>query len=88
MKRIISMLLVLAMLLSATLMAVSCSKEEKKTPQKSTGIKNTGPAVEGDIFAERAAIDDELPDADFGGKRKTENRVTLSQMQNTKETRL
>ena len=68
MKRIISMLLVLAMLLSATLMAVSCSKEEKKTPQKSTGIKNTGPAVEGDIFAERAAIDDELPDADFSGK--------------------
>ena len=30
MKRIISMLLVLAMVLSVALMAISCSKEEKK----------------------------------------------------------
>ncbi|MBE6650509.1 MAG: hypothetical protein E7613_04265 [Ruminococcaceae bacterium] len=68
MKKIISALLVLAMLLSMVLMAVSCGKEEKKETTKPSTSTNAGPAVEGDIFAERAAISDELPEADFGGR--------------------
>ena len=69
MKRIISALLVLAMLLSMVLMAVSCGKEEKKEAAKPSTSTNAGPAVEGDIFAERAAISDDLPEADFGGRK-------------------
>ena len=71
MKRIISLLLAFVLVLSA-LALVSCDKEET-TEKSETGDKTkpTGTfisGVEGDIFAEHAAIDDELPDYDFGGK--------------------
>ncbi len=61
MKRISALLLVLL------LVFVSCEKEE--TPEKEENKNNeTVQVIEGDIFAERAAIDDELPEEDFGGR--------------------
>ncbi|MBE6650508.1 MAG: hypothetical protein E7613_04260 [Ruminococcaceae bacterium] len=70
MKRTLSLLLVFALLLSVLVMAVSCgsNEEEKKTSDKKTSGTVT-PAGEGDIFAERAAIADELPENDFGGRK-------------------
>ena len=68
MKRVLSLLLVFAMLFTALVFSLaSCGEEETK--KKSEGTKNTNTlAGEGDIFAERAAIPDELGEYDFGGR--------------------
>ena len=71
MKRFISLLLALLMIFSTVAFTLtSCGEEEneeKKTETDTPVI--SGSAEEGDIFAERAAISDELPEADFGGRK-------------------
>ncbi len=67
MKRILALLLAIVMILS-TFALVSCDKDEE---QQGGGNKPVGPVIsgeEGDIFAERAAVDDELGEYDFGGR--------------------
>ncbi|MBQ7897337.1 MAG: hypothetical protein IJ323_02825 [Clostridia bacterium] len=69
MKRLLALLLALVMTVS-TFALVSCDKGED-TPDgtKSDNSKdNYASDVEGDIFAERAAVDDELGEYDFGGR--------------------
>ena len=68
MKKIVSLLLVLVMLLSSMTFALtSCGEEEVKEEKKEP--VSSEPVEEGDIFAERAAIADGLGDYDFGGKK-------------------
>ena len=67
MKKIISLFIVLVMAVS---LLASCSqKEETKTEsgKKDPSVPNA-PVIEGDVFAERAAVADELPDTTFGGR--------------------
>ncbi|MBE6651401.1 MAG: hypothetical protein E7613_08840 [Ruminococcaceae bacterium] len=71
MKKIVSLILVFAMLLSCIALVACTDSEETKTKNK----QNTQDqddlakrAEEGDIFAERALVDDGLDDYDFGGK--------------------
>ena len=60
-------LLMLFSLLTLTL--TSCDKEEEQTKAKGdSGSKAEEEYIEGDIFSERAQVDDELGDYDFGGK--------------------
>lgn len=63
MKKIVALFLSLLLI---TL--VSCEKEEvkKKTEENKDEIVEV---VEGDIFAERAQVDDELPDKSYGGRK-------------------
>ncbi len=68
MKRIIAILLTLATLLSC-MAFVSCSKDEEETKKPNSYSGNKGPVQEGDIFAERAAVPDDLPANDFGGRK-------------------
>ncbi len=68
MKRILSLLLVFVMLLTTLVFSLaSCGEEETKKPSGSR--PSSTPAGEGDIFAERAAIDDGLGEYDFGGRK-------------------
>ncbi len=71
MKRFLSILLVLSMLLT-TLALVGCGdKEENEEKKVSVSAEDDMAAAleKGDIFAERAAVDDGLDDSlDFGGK--------------------
>ncbi len=67
MKRIISLFLAVLMV-SSVLVLASCNEEEEtKKKYDSTPV---GPieVIEGDIFSERAAVDDGLPEKDFGGR--------------------
>ena len=69
MKRFISVLLSLTLLISfAAITLVSCA-QEKETTKKEEYEKKPVEVIEGDIFSERAAVDDELPDYDFGGQK-------------------
>ncbi len=71
MKRIISLLLVLIMLVSAFALASCSDQEEEKNPTPNKDYTDNGgnaAIMEGDIFAERAAVDDELPEADYDGR--------------------
>ena len=68
MKRIVAIILALILVLSVfAVTLVSCNKEEEKKPT-TTQQPAGGEPQEGDIFAERAAIPDGLPEKDFGGK--------------------
>ncbi len=53
--------------LLALFLFVSCEKGNEENVNKPVTEQN-GSVVEGDVFAERVAIDDELGDYDFGGK--------------------
>ncbi len=67
MKKTLSLFLALLMLLSClALTLASCNEEE--TNEKEKDVPHNGPVevVEGDIFSERAAVDDELGEYDFG----------------------
>ena len=70
MKRIISMLLAILLVLSTVVFSLtSCEKEETPEENKTQSeTKKEQEVIEGDIFSERAAVDDELPDFDFGGR--------------------
>ncbi len=62
MKKIIVLLLL-------SLLLVSCEKEEvKEKIEYNDKNKEAIEVIEGDVFSERAAVDDELPEKDFGGK--------------------
>ncbi len=71
MKRFLSILLVLSMLLTAFAL-VGCGDEEEVEEKKESNSAEEDMAAaleKGDIFAERAAVDDGLDDElDFGGK--------------------
>ena len=67
MKRLLSFLLVVVMLFT-TLAFTLTSCGEETTECKKPNPKPAPAPSEGDIFAERAAVDDELPDYDFGGR--------------------
>ena len=66
MKKIISLLLVLAMLVPSVAL-ISCGEDEEVS-ETGKGGSSFVPAGDGDIFAERAAIDDELGEYNFGGR--------------------
>ena len=69
MKKVISLMLALVMLLSTiTLVFTSCDKETPEEEAPAISEKEKVDVIEGDIFSERAAVDDELPDLDFGGR--------------------
>ena len=69
MKRILSLILVLVFLLSAALLTfTSCGEEEGKAPEK-TPSGTSDLSSKGDMFAERAAVSDELGEYDFGGRK-------------------
>ncbi len=65
MKRILSLFLCIVMTISFVL--VSCEKEEVKEQEENNSTVAGG--SEDDIFAERAAVDDELEDKDYGGRK-------------------
>ncbi len=71
MKKVLSIVLVISLLLS-TLAMIGCSKDEEVKSNKenvSTEVNNEDALASGDIFAERAAVDDGLDDElDFEGK--------------------
>ncbi len=71
MKKLLSLILVLSLLLSSLAM-IGCSKDEEIDEKKENAAteENSKEALEkGDIFAERAAVDDGLDDnLNFGGK--------------------
>ncbi len=70
MKRIISLTLALLLLFSSVALTLtSCGKDETKKGDTEKTADTTAPAEEGDIFAERAAVSDELGEYDFGGKK-------------------
>ena len=70
MKKRVLFLLLITLILSTVLFAfTSCDKEEAKTPERETPKTSTVQGGDGDIFSERAAVDDELPDYDFDGKK-------------------
>lgn len=72
MKRVLSLVLACLMLLSCMTFALtSCGEEETKEKSKQNSQEDNiaGALEKGDIFAERAAVDDGLDDSlDFGGK--------------------
>ena len=71
MKKIVSLILVFATLLSCIAM-ISCGKNEDTKAKNKQNTESQDDlakrAEEGDIFAERALVDDGLDDYDFGGK--------------------
>ncbi len=70
MKRIMSLLLVIAMIMSSLTLLISCSEEgEGKKPSGVFNDNVSSDGGDGDIFAERAAISDELETKDFGGRK-------------------
>ncbi|MBQ5746467.1 MAG: hypothetical protein IIV81_00875, partial [Clostridia bacterium] len=69
MKRIISLILAFVMLFASLVLTLSSCGEDEETKNKGTQKPSSKPIAEGDIFAERAAVDDELPEYDFGGKK-------------------
>ncbi len=69
MKRVLTLLILTAFVFCMLFAVTSCSKDtETENPQKENTNFSEGENVEGDIFAERAAIDDELGEYDFGGR--------------------
>ena len=70
MKRFTSLLLAILMIFSTAVFTLTSCDEEEETKKNDGGnaVVNAGEAVEGDIFAERAAISDDIPEADFGGR--------------------
>ena len=70
MKRIIALFLALLMIFStAAFTLTSCGEEEKTDDKNDESVTANTPTEEGDIFAERAAISDELGEYDFGGRK-------------------
>ncbi len=72
MKRILTLMLAVIMLVSSvTMIFTSCDNdtvtEESKGP--TTGNSTNEALEQGDIFAERALVDDELGEWDFGGRK-------------------
>ncbi len=67
MKKLLSVILIVSMLLSCMALLFSCNKEEdnseEKTPTNSTKYD------EGTIFYERAQVDDGLETVDYGGRK-------------------
>ena len=72
MKRVLSLILALVMIFSClALTLTSCGEDAEgktKNEQVSTEDGMTAALEKGDIFAERAAVDDGLDDWDFGGR--------------------
>ncbi len=67
MKRIISLILAILMLLGTCTLLFSCDKEEKKENNK---VNSEGVTVDdGSIFYERSLVSDGLPDVDYGGRK-------------------
>ncbi len=70
MKKTLSIILALTLLLSSlTFTLASCSEDKEEVKDTSKETVSNVELTEGDIFAERAAIDDELGDYDFGGRK-------------------
>ena len=70
MKRVLSLTLALLLLLSTMAMTlVSCGEEEETKKENDKANDAVLEVQEGDIFAERAAISDDLGDYDFGGRK-------------------
>lgn len=68
MKKLLSLFLALVLFASTLVLTfTSCEKETEKEENKT--VNNNLPVSEGDIFAERAAIDDELETVDYGGRK-------------------
>ena len=67
MKRIIALLLLTLMILSSFYL-ISCNEEETPNNNPIETPKGNKTFAEGDIFEERAAVDDELGEYDFGGR--------------------
>ena len=72
MKRVLSLIIALVMVFSCLAFTLtSCGEDEdgtKKNPQNSAEDDMAAALEKGDIFAERAAVDDGLGDWDFGGR--------------------
>ena len=66
MKRIISLLLAVLMLLSSMTLLFSCKDEEDG---KKEGDTETKTYEEDSIFYERSLVSDDLPDVDYGGRK-------------------
>ena len=70
MKRYLALLLALVMLLSASLLTLtSCGEEEEEVKRPAGEGQGNTPVIEGDIFAERAAVSDDLETVDYGGRK-------------------
>ena len=70
MKRIIALLLSLLMIFSTVAFTLtSCGEEEEKDKDTETKADVSDYSEDGDIFAERAAISDDLGEYDFGGRK-------------------
>ncbi len=69
MKRILSLLLVVVMIFTTLIFTlVACGEEEKPSGSVVNPDELKRPVGDGDIFAERAAISDDLPENDYGKK--------------------
>ena len=66
MKRIISLLLAVLMLLSSMTLLFSCKEDEEGKKEGNTEIKTYD---EESIFYERSLVSDDLPDVDYGGRK-------------------
>ena len=69
MKKVLSLLLVFVLLLSSAIMITSCGEDEEVKTDKPQTNNSDVATQEGDIFAERAAIADELGEYDFEGRK-------------------
>ncbi len=70
MKRIFALLLAMVLLATSVMFTLtSCGDDPEDTKDPTTNNNGEEEFVEGDIFAERAAIDDELEDVDYGGRK-------------------
>ncbi|MBQ7898131.1 MAG: hypothetical protein IJ323_06875 [Clostridia bacterium] len=68
MKRFTALLLSLVMMLSSVILLASCNEEEAPDTDPIVTPQGDKTFAEGDIFEERAAVDDELPEYDFEGR--------------------
>ena len=69
MKKLLSIIIVLSLILSSLLIITTSCGEEEKKEEKNNNSEKVNSITEGDIFAERAAIDDGLETVDFGGRK-------------------
>ena len=66
MKRVLSLILAILMLVSASALLFSCDKEKKENNNETS---SSGAVVDdGSIFYERSLVSDDLPEKDYGGR--------------------
>ena len=66
MKRILSLILAVLMLVSASNLLFSCDKEENE--EKKNNSDDTAVVDDGSIFYERSLVSDDLPEMNYGGR--------------------